>query len=115
MSEIKSESIFSNASPDAPTITHSNGASESKTDLRFDLIPAEELAIIAKILNDGAIKYGEFNWEGISTKSHLNHAIQHVFAYLSGDRSDDHLGHAATRCMFAMWTDKHSNNSQPLA
>ena len=104
-----SDNIFANASPNAPMVTNSNGASESGTNLRFDLIPSEEIATIAAILIEGAIKYGEYNWKGITTMSHINHALQHIFAYISGDRSDDHLGHAATRLMFAMWTAKHND------
>jgi Domain of unknown function (DUF5664) len=96
---------FDAASPDTETVTHANGAKESKTNARFDLLPAFEVATIAQILGAGAIKYGDNNWHGISTASHLNHALQHVFAYMFGDRSDDHLGHAATRLLFAMWKE----------
>lgn len=106
------KSLFSNASPDAPISIQENGAKQSHTDLRFDLIPPEELATIAKILGQGAVKYGDYNWHGITTESNLNHAIQHIYAWLSGDRTDDHLGHAATRLMFAMWTSKNHNEKE---
>ena len=98
--------IWSSATPNAETVTYDNGASESKTELRFDLIPADEIATIAKVLGQGAIKYGDDNWKGLPTWTHLNHALQHIFAYLANDKSDDHLSHAATRLIFAMWSDK---------
>ena len=98
--------IWSSASSDAETVTYDNGASESKTELRFDLIPADEIATIAKVLGQGAAKYGDDNWKGLPTWTHLNHALQHIFAYLANDKSDDHLSHAATRLIFAMWSDK---------
>lgn len=49
----------------------------------------------------GAAKYGEGNWtKGMPVKFMLNHALCHIFQYLSGDRSEDHLGHAcANLCM----------------
>jgi Domain of unknown function (DUF5664) len=100
---------FDAASPDTEMVTHANGAKESKTKSRFDLLPAFEVATIAQILGAGAVKYGENNWHGISTASHLNHALQHVFAYMFGDRSDDHLGHAATRLLFAMWKENNKD------
>lgn len=31
----------------------------------------------------------------------MNHVIQHLYAYLAGDDSDDHLSHAILRAMFA--------------
>lgn len=98
--------IWSSANSDAETVTYPNGASESKTELRFDLIPPDEIATIAKVLGRGAIKYGDDNWKSLPTWTHLNHALQHIFAYLANDKSDDHLSHAATRLIFAMWSDK---------
>jgi len=98
--------IWSSASIEAETITYDNGASESKTELRFDLIPPDEIATIAKVLGQGAVKYGDDNWKALPTWTHLNHALQHIFAYLANDKSDDHLSHAATRLIFAMWSDK---------
>lgn len=100
-------SIFDAADPNCETVTHPNGASESKTNLRFDLLPPVEIATIAKILGEGSVKYGEDNWHGITTESNLNHALQHIYAFLAGDESDDHLGHAATRLLFAMWKENN--------
>lgn len=100
-------SIFDAADPNCETVTHANGSSESKTDLRFDLLPAVEIATIAKILGEGSVKYGDNNWHGITTESNLNHALQHIFAFLAGDESDDHLGHAATRLLFAMYKENN--------
>ena len=94
-------------SPEAPTVTNENGASQSYTPARFDLIPAEALLEVAIVLGQGAKKYGENNWQGIPTNEHLNHAIQHLYAYLSGDRSDGHLSHAICRVLFAHYVDNH--------
>ena len=58
----------------------------------------------------GAEKYGETrlqrNYTKIPADEHINHAIQHLYAYLAGDTSDDHLGHALVRTMFAFETDR---------
>jgi hypothetical protein len=50
----------------------------------------------------GAANYGENNWRLVPVEQNINHAIQHLYGYLAGDRSDDHLGHAFTRCMMAL-------------
>ena len=53
----------------------------------------------------GAEKYNETlqnrNYKRISAEEHINHAIQHLYAFLAGDESDDHLSHAILRAMFA--------------
>jgi len=110
LTELRQSDIWSSASSDAETVTYDNGASESKTELRFDLIPPDEIATIAKVLGQGAIKYGDDNWKALPTWTHLNHALQHIFAYLANDKSDDHLSHAATRLIFAMWSNKKKSS-----
>lgn len=88
-------------SPDTPTITNEKGASQSKVDVRFDLIDGPALFQMAAVLHTGAEKYGVNNWRGIEVDDHLNHLIIHAYAYLSGDRTDDHLSHIMCRSMFA--------------
>lgn len=59
----------------------------------------------AEVAKYGAEKYGETfgnrNYTKISAEDHINHCIQHLYAYMAGDTSDDHLGHAIVRAMFA--------------
>ena len=63
----------------------------------------------AEVAKYGAEKYGETlfdrNYKKIPPEEHVNHAIQHLFAYLAGDESDDHLSHAILRTMFAFEVD----------
>lgn len=87
--------------PDAPTTTNENGASQSATLYRLDLVPPLALLDVAKVLSYGAVKYGVDNWRGIPVEDHLNHALVHIYAYLSGDTQDNHLGHATCRMMMA--------------
>lgn len=67
----------------------------------MDLLPQKTLLEVSKILAGSAIKYGENNWRGLSIETNLNHALVHIFAWLAGDRQDDHLNHATCRLMFA--------------
>jgi hypothetical protein len=58
----------------------------------------------------GAEKYGAHNWEkGFPLDSILNHALVHIYRYLSGDRTEDHLGHAAANLLMACHTEEVSN------
>ena len=50
----------------------------------------------AQVARYGAERYDETftdrNFTKIPPEDHANHAIQHLYAYLAGDTSDDHLG-----------------------
>ena len=91
--------------PDAPVITNQNGGKQSNTPSGFHLLPASALFDAAQVAKYGADKYGETfeqrNYTKIDTIEHLNHAVQHIYAILAGDKQDDHLGHAIVRMMFA--------------
>lgn len=71
----------------------------------------------AEVAKYGADKYGETihsrNYTKIPVEEHINHAIQHLYAYLAGDTSDDHLGHAIVRAMFAYDVDQNGVQHGP--
>lgn len=93
--------ISSIVSPDAPTTTNEQGGSQSAIPVRFDLIDGNAMFEMAKVLHQGAEKYGADNWRKIPIEDHLNHLIMHAYAYLAGDRTDEHLSHIMCRAMFA--------------
>lgn len=82
-----------------------NGSQSSIGGRRFDLIPPSVLLDVAKVLGDGAEKYGEHNWKKIGSKDHKNHALNHIYLSLLGDTSEQHLIHAICRLIFAEWHD----------
>lgn len=70
---------------------------------RYDLISPIGLERLAQTYAEGARKFGAFNWEnGMPVTDLLNHAIAHIFKYLRGDRSEDHLAHAAWNLLGAI-------------
>ena len=85
-----------------PTVTNEKGAKQSGTVCRFDLIPSTALFCIAHVLHYGAERYGEWNWINLTVEDNVNHAIQHLYAWLAGDKTEAHLSHAAVRLMFAL-------------
>ena len=94
-------------------ITNDQGGSQSDIKVRFDLIPAESLEVVASILSAGAIKYGANNWHKIPTADHINHAIAHLYKFLRGDKTENHLGNAACRVLFAVWTNQQVDPLYP--
>jgi len=74
---------------------------------RYDLITPIGLRRVAETCAEGAVKYSPFNWEkGMPVADLLNHAIRHTFAYLEGDRSEDHLAHAAWNMLAAIHSEE---------
>ena len=119
MSALSKESIRSTdenyifgVEPEAPVIMNENGGKQSDTPYGFHLLPISALFDAAKVAKYGADKYGETfdkrNYTKIPVTDHLNHAVQHIYAFLAGDTQDDHLGHAIVRLMFAYEVNKNS-------
>lgn len=72
-------------------------------DVRYDLISPIGLRAVAAACAEGAKKYSEYNWEqGMPASDLLNHALRHIYEFLSGDRGEDHLGHAAWNVLGAI-------------
>lgn len=62
---------------------------------RYDLISPIATRRLARHLENGAIKYGERNWEkGIPQHSFVDSAKRHLDNYLEGMRDEDHLAAA---------------------
>lgn len=99
-------------SPDAPTTVNGKGGAQSLVPVRFDLIDARAMFEMASVLHTGAVKYGENNWRLIPVNEHLNHGIMHAYAYLAGDRTDDHLSHMLCRATFALGVSLQPNEGE---
>jgi len=81
-----------------PQQTFSTGATRGTDadNVRFDLITPIGLRRLAATCAEGAKKYTDHNWkQGIPASNLINHALRHLFMWLQGDYSEDHLAHAA--------------------
>lgn len=60
---------------------------------RFDLIPPLAIRRLAAIFEEGTIKYGEARYieKPLPYSVILNHAVNHLLLFASGDRTEDHL------------------------
>ena len=90
---------------DGTTAKFGTGAVRSDTfeGFRYDLISPIGLREVARTCSEGAQKYSDFNWEkGMPVHDLLNHAIAHIYQFLSGDRGEPHLPHAAWNLLAAI-------------
>lgn len=59
---------------------------------RFDLIPSTVLRRLAQHYENGALKYGDNNWQkGQPLKQYLNSAMRHLLAIEECDLTEDHF------------------------
>lgn len=66
-------------------------------------LPASAILRLSKHYEAGARKYGFKNWEkGIPVSSFMDSALRHIFKYLAGEQSEDHLSAAAFNILGAM-------------
>jgi len=68
---------------------------------RYDLIPQAAIEAMAITLKKGEERYGKDNWKkGIPAEDLMNHCLQHIYKWLDGDRSEEHIAHAMCNLAF---------------
>jgi Domain of unknown function (DUF5664) len=88
------------------TVTNEAGGSQSRIETRLDLVPASVMYDVGRVLAEGAIKYGEWNWQLIPRDEHIAHALEHINneMMLSQDgcyTDGEDITHAICRLLFA--------------
>jgi hypothetical protein len=74
---------------------------------RYDLITPIALFRLARHYENGAVKYGDRNWEkGQPISRYLDSAIRHIYKHLEGYRDEDHLSAGAWNLMGAIHTEE---------
>lgn len=76
----------------------------------WSLMPFEALEEINKVLEFGAIKYAEHNWQlgsGFKYTRVINSLLRHVFAFMRGEDNDpesglSHIAHAGCNIVFLL-------------
>lgn len=63
---------------------------------------------VAKHFEEGAKKYGEYNWQkGIPVKCYIDSAVRHYLKWLRGDKDEPHDRAFCWNIICAIWTCKH--------
>lgn len=77
-------------------------------DCDISLLPPEAVRAWGRAFAEGRKKYGTHNWlKGFPQCGVINHALQHLYSYLEGDKSEDHLGHAMWNIGVAIHQQKY--------
>lgn len=74
---------------------------------RCDLLPMCVMLRLARHYEAGAKKYDDRNWEkGIPAHSFADSALRHMFKYMDGETSEDHLIAAIWNLCGLAWTEE---------
>lgn len=77
---------------------------------RYDLITPIGLRRLAQHYENGAKKYGDRNWElGQPLSRYIDSALRHLYRYLEGDRSEDHMAAVAWNALAYIHTEEKIN------
>lgn len=73
--------------------------------LRYDLLDFTFVDDVVKVLTDGGIRYGDFNWRDLDEERVAAALLRHISAIRRGelvaqDTGSTHIAHAASNLMF---------------
>ena len=97
------------APADTDRVKYESGAQRSADveEYRYDLFHPIFMKRVAKVWAVGAQRYGVQNWElGFPMWTLFNHLLGHLWDYLGGDRSEDHLAHMACNVVMLVTEDE---------
>ena len=89
-------------------IKHDEAMKYDGEKVRLDLLPADPIIDVGKVLTYGAKKYSERNWEkGLAWSRCYGAALRHLLAWHKGETTDpetglNHLAHAACEILFLL-------------
>ena len=80
---------------------------------RYDLLPAQALMRLARHFENGAVKYGDNNWEkGMPLNRYLDSAFRHMVKFMAGERDEDHAIAAVWNLMCMVESEHMISNGE---
>lgn len=74
----------------------------------YEFDPITTVLEVAKHFEEGAKKYGEYNWQkGIPTHCYIDSAVRHYLKHMRGDTDEPHDRAFVWNLLCCIWTCKH--------
>jgi len=98
-----------------PIITeNADGGKQHRRPYRMQAIPPKAIMEVGKVRYTGheVLGYDDLNYKLIPISEHVGRGLLHAFAWLAGDKSNNHLSHCVTRFLFALEMELEEQEKQ---
>lgn len=99
-----SQPLIEGMSEDRDIETNQSGGKQHARPYRSEALPPLAILAVSNVRWKAHEEHGyeDDNYKLIDRREHVGRAITHLFSWLYGDTSNEHLAHAATRVLFAL-------------